>query len=76
MEEDTVNMGTGPTAETGQTAIEITSPPLREPHGGYEGSRFNAVRHGVLSGHTVLPWEDKEEYATLLARIMRESWRV
>ena len=34
MEEDTVNMGTGPTAETRQTAIEITSPPLREPHGG------------------------------------------
>ena len=72
MEEDTVNMGTGPSAETGQTAIEITSPPLREPHGGYEGSRFNAVRHGVLSGHTVLPWEDKEEYATLLGALAEE----
>ena len=72
MEEDTVNMGTGPTAETRQTAIEITSPPLREPHGGYEGSRFNAVRHGVLSRHTVLPWENKEEYATLLGALAEE----
>src|SRR5437868_7979268 len=32
----------------------------------YEGSRFNAVRHGVLSELTVLPWEDEAEYAKLL----------
>ena len=34
-----------------------------QPRGGnYEFARFNALRHGVLSQHTVLPWEDGEEY--------------
>jgi hypothetical protein len=31
--------------------------------GGYELSRFNAVQHGILSRHTVLPHEDGVEYA-------------
>jgi len=30
--------------------------------GNYEVARFNALRHGILSQHTVLPWEDGEEY--------------
>jgi hypothetical protein len=30
--------------------------------GSYEASRFNAVRHGVLSKDIVLPWEDADEY--------------
>jgi hypothetical protein len=62
MEEDAVKLGIGPIEETGQckrrktsqTAMETTSPPPRELHGGYESSRFNAVRHGVLSAHTAL----------------------
>ena len=33
--------------------------------GGYESSRFNALRHGVLSRHTVLAWEDPGEYEQL-----------
>ncbi len=33
---------------------------------GYELTRFNALRHGVLSGHTVLPWEGENEYRELL----------
>jgi hypothetical protein len=32
--------------------------------GGYETTRFNALRHGVLSRCTVLPWEDEDEYPT------------
>jgi hypothetical protein len=30
--------------------------------GNYELARLNALRHGVLSQYTVLPWEDGEEY--------------
>jgi hypothetical protein len=36
--------------------------------GGTEVTRFNAVRHGVLSRYTVLPWEDAAEYDDLLRR--------
>jgi hypothetical protein len=35
-------------------------------------TRFNALRHGVLSRHTVLPWEDWEEYQVLLAALVAE----
>ena len=27
---------------------------------GTEVTRFNALKHGVLSRHTVLPWEDAD----------------
>lgn len=40
--------------------------------GGYAVIRFNAVRHGVLSKHTVLPWEDETEYAALLQALVDE----
>jgi hypothetical protein len=40
--------------------------------GGYEITRFNAVRHGVLSKYTVLPWEDPEEYEILLKALVGE----
>jgi len=40
--------------------------------GNYEVARFNALRHGVLSRHTVLPWEDGEEYLTLLEALVAE----
>jgi hypothetical protein len=39
---------------------------------GYDATRFNALRHGVLSGYTVLPWEDKDEYCELLNAIVAE----
>jgi hypothetical protein len=35
-------------------------------------TRFNALRHGVLSRYTVLPWEDETEYETLLAALVAE----
>lgn len=35
-------------------------------------TRFNAMRHGVLSRYTVPPWEDEEEYRVLLAALVSE----
>jgi hypothetical protein len=40
--------------------------------GGTEITRLNALRHGVLSRYTVLPWEDAEEYSTLVAALAAE----
>ena len=39
---------------------------------GTEITRFNAMRHGVLSRYTVLPWEDADEYRTLVAALGEE----
>jgi hypothetical protein len=35
-------------------------------------TRFNALRHGVLSRYTVLLWEDEAEYQTLVAALVAE----
>src|SRR4029450_5831786 len=37
-----------------------------------ELTRFNALRHGVLSRYTVLPWEDAGEYRTLIVTLAAE----
>jgi hypothetical protein len=42
-----------------------------EPHG-YERSRLNAVRHGILTRHLVLPWEDRSDYNDLLEGLVAE----
>ena len=39
---------------------------------GYNVARFNALRHGVLSRYTVLPWEDADEYRALVAALVAE----
>jgi len=39
---------------------------------GTEITRFNALRHGVLSRYIVLPWEDAEEYGALVASLAAE----
>jgi len=39
---------------------------------GYEVTRFNALKHGVLSHDTVLPWENESEYCTLLDALVSE----
>lgn len=39
---------------------------------GYANSRHNAVRHGVLSRHVVLRWEDGREYQALMDGLMAE----
>jgi hypothetical protein len=40
--------------------------------GGTGITRFNALRHGVLSRYTVLPWEDADEYEAVLAALVAE----
>lgn len=35
-------------------------------------TRFNALRHGVLSQYTILPWEDEDEYIVLLDALVAE----
>ncbi len=40
--------------------------------GGTEITRFNALRHGVLSRYTVLPWENADEYHALVAALVAE----
>jgi len=40
--------------------------------GGTEITRFNALKHGVLSRYTVLPWEDADEYRALVAALAVE----
>ena len=52
-------------------AENVTSLP-QSRSGNYEVARFNALRHGVLSRHTVLPWEDGEEYRSLLEAFVAE----
>jgi hypothetical protein len=46
-------------------------PMAAEPRG-YERSRLNAVRHGILSRHLLLPWEDRSEYDDLLESLVAE----
>ena len=49
-----------------------TKPTLPVGTGGTEVTRFNALRHGVLSRYTVLPWESADEYHALVAALMAE----
>jgi hypothetical protein len=78
MEKDDFEVDTDPAIETcdcknaALTTTETGLPPRRELHGGYKSSRFNAVQHGVLSAHTVLPWENKTEYEALLNGLVEE----
>jgi hypothetical protein len=41
-------------------------------HNSYVGTRFNAVKHAILSRYTVLPWEDATEYGELLEALVVE----
>ena len=49
----------------------VDAMPPAEPRG-YERSRLNAIRHGILSRHLVLPWEDRSEYDGLLEGLVAE----
>ena len=39
---------------------------------GTEVTRFNALRHGVLSRYTVLPWENSDEYRAVVEALVAE----
>ncbi len=41
-------------------------------HNSYAGTRFNAVKHAVLSRYTVLPWDDAGEYEGLFSALVEE----
>jgi hypothetical protein len=47
-------------------------PAVMVGNGHYETARFNALRHGVLSRYTVLPWENEAEYRALLDALVAE----
>ena len=49
-----------------------TAQTLPAETGGTDITRFNALRHGVLSRYAVLPWEDASEYHALLAALVAE----
>lgn len=63
------------TIESESTAIResdaVCSQPLTEKSG-YEAVRFNALKHGILSRHTVLSHEDANEYEALLTALINE----
>ena len=47
-------------------------PNLPAETSGTDVTRFNALKHGILSRYTVLPWEDADEYRALIAALMAE----
>jgi hypothetical protein len=49
-----------------------SKPTLSAGSGSTEITRFNAIRHGVLSRYTVLPREDAGEYESLAAALVNE----
>jgi hypothetical protein len=38
----------------------------------YADSRFNATKHGILSRHLLLPWENEADYERLLGMLVEE----
>jgi hypothetical protein len=51
---------------------EMVQSPPAQADGHYQVTRFNALRHGVLSRYTVLPWEAEAEYRMLLDALVAE----
>ncbi|WP_316354707.1 hypothetical protein [Candidatus Trichorickettsia mobilis] len=39
---------------------------------GYDASKYNALKHGILSKYTVMHWENREDYDSLLSSLVRE----
>ena len=54
------------------TAEEKGPDDTMENSGNYEPVKFNAMTHGVLSRHTVLPHEDRSEYNDLQMLLIQE----
>lgn len=54
--------------------VNALSPPAPAvPNASYDETRFNAMRHGLLSRYAVLPWEDRAEYQALLDALVAEQ---
>jgi hypothetical protein len=43
-----------------------------ESKGNYEATRFNALKHALLSRYTILPWESQDEYRVVLEALVAE----
>ncbi len=39
---------------------------------GYDRLKYNALKHGILSRYTVMPWESEEDYQNLLNSLITE----
>ena len=50
----------------------LSAPAPAVPNASYDETRFNAMRHGLLSRYAVLPWEDRAEYQALLDALVAE----
>ena len=53
----------------------LTPPSTAVPNASYDETRFNALRHGVLSRHAILPGEDRAEYQAPCWMRSRQSTR-
>ena len=49
-----------------------TTQTLPAETGGTDITRFNGLRHGVLSRYTVLPWEGTDEYRAVVEALVAE----
>jgi hypothetical protein len=49
-----------------------TIPIVPSDTGGTATTRFNAIKHGILSRYAVLPWEDADEYRALVGSLVTE----
>ena len=61
--------------ETLEATATVPAPALvagKNETNNYAAVRYNAMKHGVLSKHVVLPHEDKNEFDDLLASLMAE----
>lgn len=63
-----------PTLETDIAVIPLPANADTAPttQGNYAMVRFNALKHGILSRHTVLSHEDADEYQALLTALLEE----
>src|SRR4029078_3511374 len=53
-------------------AMTENKPTLPAEISGTEITRFNALKHGVLSRYTMLPWDDADEYWALVESLVAE----
>ena len=51
-----------------------TTQTLPAETGGTDITRFNGLRHGVLSRYTVLPWEGTDEYRAVVEALVARAW--
>jgi hypothetical protein len=68
----TVAAGADRQPENKSEILAMTKPTLPAEISGTEITRFNALKHGVLSRYTMLPWEDADEYQVLVAALVAE----